>query len=567
MKNRKYIFVFFPVFFICLASIAQSNNLPAFPSAEGGGKYTTGGRGGQVYYVTSLKDDGTMGTLRAGVENLSGPRIILFKVSGTIQLKSDLKISRPNITIGGQSAPGDGICIRDYSVNITTDNVIIRYIRFRMGDETNQQNDCLWGRNNKNIIIDHCSITWSTDECASFYDNENFTMQWCIVAESLRNSVHGKGAHGYGGIWGGKKASFHHNLIAHHDSRNPRFNGSRYSNQPELEKVDLRNNVIYNWGGNSAYAAEGGNYNIVNNYYKAGPATKSNQDRIIQPYPDNGSNNQPAGTYGMFYITGNYTSASPSTSNNNWNGVDPHSSFSDYGIIKDDLKSETPFAIASATTQDPEKAYEKVLLYAGASLVRDTVDKRIVHDTETGTATVMDGGNGSTNGLIDTQAAVGGWPELKSAEAPTDSDEDGIPDDWEAINGLNKSDASDAQLTTVDDEYPNLEVYLNSLVSHISNDQYEGGSTTIPTSSDLMTKPGDKLKLAYDQSTGILQLSHRNIIKKVQIFSIKGQLISVFSANQAQIRYQLPTLKNGVFIARIKAEKNEYYSAKFVISK
>ena len=403
-----------------------------------------------------------------------------------------------------------------------------------------------------------------TDECSSFYDNENFTMQWCLLAESLRNSVHDKGKHGYGGIWGGKKASFHHNLLADHDSRNPRFCGSRYSNKPELELVDFRNNVIYNWGSNSSYGAEGGSYNMVNNYFKAGPATKSNTDRIENPNPDDGSNNQPAGVYGLFYIDGNYMTASETTTNNNWLGVDLASSFSTYGITKNDLKSEAPFSTPVMTMQTAEKAYEQVLKYVGASLARDTVDKRIIHDTETGIASIMDGGNGSTDGLIDTQNAVGGWPELNSTTAPADADLDGMPDDWEDANGLNKNSSDDAHLTTVDGEYPNIEVYLNSLVAHIVDNQNEGGELT--TSVISLKAKDNPLKIFYNGNTQELNISHSSKIQKIRLYSLTGSLIREVSSNQNELQVQLPQLKSGIYLVRITDEKKICHSGKFVVT-
>lgn len=550
-------------FVILSVSTTIADDLPAFPGAEGGGKYVTGGRGGKVIYVTNLEDNTSPGSLRYAV-NQSGARIVVFNISGTIQLKSTLNISNGNITIAGQTAPGDGICIRDYSVEVKADNVIIRFMRFRMGDVTKQENDAIWGRRHKNIILDHCSMSWSTDECASFYDNTNFTMQWCLLSESLRISVHEKGKHGYGGIWGGKTASFHHNLLADHDSRNPRFCGSRYSNQPELELVDFRNNVIYNWGGNSSYGAEGGSYNMVNNYFKAGPATKSNRDRIENPNPENStSDNQPLGVYGHFYIDGNITTASSATTQNNWLGVDLASSFSTYGITKDDLKSDTPFTVPSISTQTAEKAYEQVLKYVGASLARDTVDKRIIHDTETGTASVMDGGNGSTDGLIDTQTAVGGWPELKSEPAPTDTDQDGMPDDWEDANGLDKNSPNDAQLTTVDGQYPNVEVYLNSLVADIVDNQYEDGVLTTATQ---LKSDQNTLKLYYNKFSNELNISNSNKIQEIYLYSATGALIKKVNANQKDLQIQLPAINNGVYLVRITDERKTCHSGKFVVT-
>lgn len=535
--------------------------LTAFPGAEGFGKYTTGGRGGRVIVVTHLEDNSSPGSLRYAI-NQTGARIVTFAVSGTIQLKSTLNIKNANITIAGQTAPGDGITLRDYSVVNDADNVIVRFVRFRMGDETNQENDSFWGRNRKDIIIDHCTMSWSTDECSSFYDNTNFTMQWCLLSESLRNSVHGKGAHGYGGIWGGKNASFHHNLLAHHDSRNPRFCGSRYSNRPDLELVDYRNNVIFNWGGNSAYAAEGGRYNMVNNYYKAGPAaSSSSRTRIIEPYADDGTNSQPKGVYGKFYITGNVMTSSSTVTADNWLGVTPNSNFATLapGVTKNDLKSDTEFLAHNVTTHSAETAYLKVLDYVGAGLVRDTVDRRIIHDVRTEIPTFMTGGNGSVKGIIDTQSAVGGWPQLKSLPAPVDSDGDGMPDVWEDANGLKKNDPSDAQLITVDGKYPNVEVYINSLVEIITGNQLKDAIST-SISSDKIS--GNHIEIYFNRNTGLLKINHQQKIKAVQIYSLIGQLMDSQAFFDNQIEMQIHHKLKGIFIVRIYDEKDAVYSKK-----
>jgi len=546
----------------CSVGFAQTQ-LPAFPGADGFGKYTSGGRGGKVIYVTNLNDDTNPGSLRNAL-NQSGARVILFKISGTIQLKSKLSITKGDVTIAGQTAPGDGITLRDYSVENQADNVIVRFLRFRMGDGAKQQDDAFWGRNHKNIIIDHCTMSWSTDECASFYDNTNFTMQWCMLSESLRNSVHDKGAHGYGGIWGGKNASFHHNLLADHDSRNPRFCGSRYSNQPGLELVDFRNNVIYNWNGNSSYAAEGGSYNLVNNYYKAGPATASSKrSRIIQPYPDDGSNSQPAGTYGKFYVSGNVVTASPIVTNDNWQGVNPYSSFTIYfpNFTINDLKSLAEFPVVNVTTHSAQTVYQKVLDYAGASLVRDTVDRRIIHDVSTGTATFPDGGNGSVNGIIDTQSAVGGWPVLNSLPAPADSDSDGMPDAWEDANGLKKNDPCDNQLISLDGKYPNLEVYLNSLIAPITENELKDA---LFTSAKSLQESNEKVKIYLDNSLGLFQISLPQNIRRIDIYSITGKLMKSGTGNGPGAQIPVRELPSGFYIVTVRGQNGSVYSEKIV---
>lgn len=423
----------------CKTSIAQE--VVAFPGAEGFGKHTTGGRGGKVIKVTNLDDSGP-GSLRAAVE-AKGPRIIVFDVSGTIALQSRLVIRNGDVTIAGQTAPGDGICLRGYNTNIGADNVIIRYLRFRLGAENKQEDDALNGTNHKNIIIDHCSMTWSVDECASFYRNKNFTLQWSIIAQSLNNSVHTKGKHGYGGIWGGEGASFHHNLIASNTSRNPRFSGSSTTVNPEGELVDFRNNVIFNWAGNSVYGGEKGRYNMVNNYYLPATATsKSVKSRIVNP----------SSPYGLFYVDGNYMEGSPEVTADNRKGV--------HCDHPDSTKADQPFDVMAIATETAKAAYKRVLASAGASLSRDAVDAGIIRDVTKGFST--DGAK--QNGIIDSPSDAGGWPVLQSKPALKDTDGDGMPDEWEKKQGLNPADAQDAIGHKLDKGYTNIEVYINSIV-------------------------------------------------------------------------------------------------------
>ena len=471
-----------------LPASEQDGVIRAFPGAEGGGMYTTGGRGGQVVHVTNLNDSGE-GSLRAAVE-MNGARTIVFDVCGTIYLTEELRIGKSNVTIAGQTAPGEGITLANYSVVVNTDNVIIRYLRFRMGDAKGHEGDAIWGRYHENIIIDHCSMSWSTDECASFYANKNFTMQWCLIGESLKNSVHGKGSHGYGGIWGGKNASFHHNILTSNDSRNARIDHPNvYGNYLTTHRghVDYRNNLIYNWGGNSTYGGEGGWFNMVNNYYKPGPASKERK-YFLDAYAlyDNQDRN-----YARLYMAGNYHAGDYASAINadNWSGIYWHNG-TDVGdvagakktalqpIKKDDVTS------CYTSTHKAEDAYARTLDYAGASLKRDKVDLRLVDDARNAKATYNDGGNGSTGGLIDTQTAVGGWPTLTAtdeeiARATTDTDKDNIPDFYESKLGLNPAKA-DATQKTLDPQglYTNFEMYLHYLVQDITAAQTVGGDYT-----------------------------------------------------------------------------------------
>ena len=413
---------------------AEPPSVPAFPGAEGFGAFTPGGRGGRVLFVTNLNDSGP-GSLRSACR-AEGPRTVIFRVSGTIELESTLTVDQPFITIAGQTAPGDGICLKNEEMNIATQDVVIRYLRFRPGDQGTSDCDALGGRNCRNVVIDHCSASWSVDECVSFYDCENVTVQWCLIAESLNGSHHKKGAHGYGGIWGGNGGSFHHNLLAHHASRNPRLAGS---NGP----IDCRNNAIYNWQHNSAYGGEGSRVNLVANYYKSGPATAEPiRGRIVDPSDE----------AGRWYVACNVVFGFPDISADNWaGGVQGR-------FVAASIRAEEPFACAPVRTDSADEAYERVLARAGAILPRrDAVDLRIVDDVRKRT-----GGHGA-GGIIDSQAQVGGWPLLRSLEPPGDTDGDGMSDEWETAHGVDAYDPRDGPGDLDGDGYTNLEDYLNSI--------------------------------------------------------------------------------------------------------
>ncbi len=438
----------------------------AFPGSEGFGRFVSGGRGGDVYIVTNLNDSGA-GSLREGVtnRNVTTPRTVVFAVSGTIFLSSPLRITKGNLTIAGQTAPGDGICLANYEIDPGgTDNVIVRFLRSRHGDVSGVEGDAFSCRYASNLIIDHCSFSWSVDETFSTYINSNLTLQWSIVSESLRSSVHSKGNHGYGGIWGGITASYHHNLLAHHDSRNPRFSGAGGHGTAD-ELVDMRNNVIYNWRGNTTYGGEPtdtglpARHNMVNNTYKPGPATPSGaiRYRIVEPSYNPDSTGT---TLSLFHVAGNRTTASATVSADNWNGgvqVVPSSEFPG-------IRADEPFEVPPVITQSADESYQLVLAHAGCRVpVRDSVDTRIVGEVQNGTFTHL-GSVGNLAGIIDSQADVGGWPVLTSLPAPADDDVDGMPNTWETARGLNPDDAADRNLTN-QEGYTNLELYLNELAA------------------------------------------------------------------------------------------------------
>lgn len=593
MKQK--VFTLLAASLISAASMAQA---PAFPGAEGHGRYVTGGRGGKIVHVTNLNDNGT-GSFREAVK--SGKRIIVFDVAGVIALKSDLKFA-DNITILGQTAPSPGITLRYYTVQPGSNN-IIRFIRIRRGQEKNINDgaDASWQRNKTGIIYDHCSLSWSIDEVASFYDNNNFTMQWCTVAESLTNPGHSKGAHGYGGIWGGKLASFHHNFVGHLMNRGPRFNGARYGwtgytsnkdydtykwkNTVQAENVDFRNCVMYNAQGTCYGGPGGGQINIVNNYYKAGPShslkgttlnglkvdvstgkERGSQDRITLVTLSTQSNSDKSHPefYDMtsrYYINGNTTETTKGskTANKDWKGVSydkgipslngeyyspdaknfygdavAHTTISGKSCVK--IKMDEPAPTGEVTTHSAAEAYEKVLAYVGASLYRDEIDARYMEEAKTGTATYK-GSITKSPGIIDKVSDVNGYTEANfgtgTRPADFDTDKDGIPDEWEKANGLNPNDASDALTYSLDKKgyYTNIEVYANSLVENImkaeNQDALSGVDEYYPTSVSTGISQIEK-----DQEAG------NSAIKSITYYALNGT--------------KLPTPNKGVNIRKIE---------------
>jgi len=427
-----------------LATLDVSNAPLAFPEAEGYGKNATGGRGGVVYEVTTLNPTGT-GSFGAAI-TASGARTVVFRVAGTIT--GNFNINRDNITIAGQTAPGDGICIKG-TLSVGADNVIIRYLRVRNDTAVNPEADSVGTRGHQNIILDHVSASWSGDEVMSFYQNSYVTLQWCMITEACVKFLGGTNTgHQFGGIWGNNYGTYHHNLIAHNVSRNPRWaSGCKYN--------DYRNNVIYNWDYESCYGGEAvqvgseatwnfTTINMVGNYYKYGPATDSGvRSRIANPSA------RDAGDKGSWYIAENYVHGYPTVTANNWLGV----AGSDY------IKLNDPWPAMPINQQTPQDAYTAVLAQVGCSKPnRDSVDAQIVQDVATGTAAW--GNNGILTYPTD---AGGGWPTLAPGTAPTDTDHDGMPDYWEDAKGLDKNVPADRNYYTLNPLYTNLEVYLNEL--------------------------------------------------------------------------------------------------------
>jgi hypothetical protein len=431
--------------------------------------YSFGGRGGKVYAVTSLEDAGP-GTFREAC-NAVGPRVVVFHVAGTIRLKNRVRIRAPYVTIAGQTAPGDGICIRGATVCVDTHDVVIRHLRFRRG-ETNVANrdDALGGNPVGNVVIDHCSASWGLDENLSMYrhmykppgsDKElklptvNITIQWCISSEGLDTY-----AHAFGSTIGGHNSTFHHNLWACNTGRNPSVGMDGDFN--------FLNNVLYNWRHRTL---DGGDqksrYNVINNYYKPGPVTPDGAiaHRVLRP---DGRRPGPDKTlpreWGKAYVAGNVVAGNDAVTKDNWAGGVQIDGGDDPTVILPRVRADKPFPMAEVPIQPAAEAYESVLEHAGATRPRrDPVDRRVVEQVRTGTVTYAQG-----KGIITDVKQVGGYPEYRG-ERVTDTDGDGIPDEWELRHGLNPNDPSDAAKDS-GDGYTNLEKYLNGLDPRVKTD-------------------------------------------------------------------------------------------------
>jgi hypothetical protein len=427
--------------------------LLAFPGAQGFGAFARGGRGGKVMEVTNLNDSGH-GSLREAVET-GGPRTVIFRISGNIDLKTPLVITNPYITIAGQTAPGDGICLKGCPLDVRdTHDVVIRFIRVRPGIESGLPGDEIDGievRDSKNIILDHCTVSWTVDEAINTWKGtENITVQWCMVAEPLNRSVHHKGAHGFAASLGGKKASYHHNLFAHAAGRNPSIGGN--SEYPS-DTVDFRNNVIFNYGHRTC-DGKPGSINFVNNYYIPGPATADRVKRQLVRI----DNARKYGYDARWYIAGNMIHDYPETLIDNWKTVVGW----DEGTSPEKNRLYEPVPVPDIRTESAAEAYQRVLKGVGVMVPgRDAHEQRIVSQVARKTPI-------SGNGIIDSVEQAGGWPSLKNGTPPLDSDHDGLPDAWEKCHGLNPDDPDDAINTDPNSGYTYIELYLNELAGNVS---------------------------------------------------------------------------------------------------
>jgi pectate lyase len=429
--------------------IVKRDLLLAFPGAEGYGRFAKGGRGGDVYHVTNLNDSGP-GSLRDGIESAKGPRTIVFEVSGTIELKSRVRIMNKGLTIAGQTAPGDGITIKDHNVSFSkASDIIVRYIRVRLGDKNKPRpsgpdavsvDDCV------NVIFDHVSISWGIDGNQDTGNCKNYTFQWSILSEGLHNSTHHKGPHGMCGSFRKTESNMtiHHSIFSSSRDRHPSLSGNQ--DEPNWI-VDFRNNLIYNWSSGGTANVGDAQLNLINNIFRPGPETGTTLPIAMKCHTAYAAHG---------YMSGNVFDERPELTANNYDAVDMKRWAEKYRYLGslEHWKVDEIFDTGSnaPTTHSAEEARSLVLAYAGASLVRDTVDKRLINDIKN-----------RKGKLLDSQDEVGGWPVLKSKPAPKDADRDGMADAWEMANNLDPKNPADRNADADNDGYTNLEKYLDSL--------------------------------------------------------------------------------------------------------
>jgi len=531
-----------------LAALSPVNRLYsqtlAFPGAEGFGAFAMGGRGGDVYTVTKLTDFGP-GTLRYGIQTASGPRTIVFAVSGVIQLTSNLNVDKDYITIAGQTAPGDGICLRDGSLVIKADHVIVRYIRSRLGDEAGREADAISISRGHHVIMDHCSASWSVDECFSCSTGDrdeidSVTVQWSIISEALENSIHEKGAHSYGALIRGcygAKYTYHHNLFAHNKSRNPRpgnYDENTYLLDPEGLLFDFRNNVMYNWkGSRPGYDGDSESvcrYNYVGNYGKPGPDS------------DNTGYAYSAGCkHFRAYYEGNYffgeIPADP------WSLVTFSGSWS--AEQKSAYKQSEPFPTGPIVTESAQDAFEHVIAHAGASKVRDEVDARVINDVVNG-----------TGAIIDDEDEVGSWPEYKTYSVRTDSDLDGMSDEWETDKGLNPNDPEDRNGDVDSDGYTNLEEYLHDVITMSPT---SARSRAIKENARVHCYPNPARTELFVDLSGYGTST-------ITILDITGQSVYRKAACEGLLQIDIRNLFPGVYQVVLTDEKEELYTQKLILN-
>lgn len=555
---------------ICPWMQSNAQDLLAFPSAEGFGKYAQGGRGGKVVFVDNLLDYGSTeeeipGSFRWALKQHPGePLTVIFRVSGTIHLKAeanhstgrnanDIRSSRSYLTIAGQTAPGEGITIRGAKLNFGgSKHLIIRNLRARLGAEddlTTIYGGAIGIENGGNWIIDHCCFGWSPEENMTIYDNSYTTVQNCIVHEGLYEGGHQKGNRSYAAQWGGQSATYYHNLLAHNKTRSPRFNGSRGSNDI-MVFIEYSNNVNYNWGNqNGCYGSEVAvgkkrynNTNFLNNYYKPGPATHKN--RWFTEVSDGGNKDVPA----KFYFSGNIMEGSTEVTADPWKGVnirtDNGSTFTAADLKSDTLIYDSRFdydIYRVKNLKTAEQALKDVLATAG-TVNRDTIERRIAREAKEKTATFKGGLGEVSMGIIDSPWDAEGYPEYKAAEAPADRDEDGMPDQWELDNGLNPDDPEDRNYCNAEG-YTALEVYLASLMGETISNDFTTGITPALPNNEVTVYPTAVDEYLYVSSLG-------SQVTGVHIISIDGK--RVCSIGNPEEAIYLGNLPGGYYLVKVE---------------